>query len=328
LPTVDLSIHGGARTVERVILVLQRRGATLRLGGALDGGALDDGVLGDGVLGDGASVIEEADAALCRVKTRRAARFVARQRVLLPAALEALRGLFEKDADAGRAALVAILDRSRGAHFLVDGATVALFGPTNAGKSTLIRALADSAESIVSEVAGTTRDWVSADGAIEGVPIRWIDTAGDREGADGLEREALFRGLAEFGRADVRVLVMDGSVAFPVGFVDRYREMWGGERLIWVRTKDDLPCGWGEEAIHCGVGGGGVDEAGVISLSAVSGVGVAAFVGLVLAALAPCGFLDEVAQFFSLGQYRRFSEGLSDVSGDRIPKLLDLALKK
>lgn len=95
------------------------------------------------------------------------------------------------------------LDRPR-SEKLGEGFRVVLAGPPNAGKSTLFNALVESEAAITSEIAGTTRDVIVCNVAIEGVPFSFVDTAGLHDGSgDAIERIGMDRARAQLQRADV-----------------------------------------------------------------------------------------------------------------------------
>jgi len=95
------------------------------------------------------------------------------------------------------------LDRPR-AEKLGEGFRVALAGPPNAGKSTLFNALVESEAAITSPIAGTTRDVIERNVAIQGVPFSFVDTAGLRaQSADTVEQIGIDRAHAELQRADL-----------------------------------------------------------------------------------------------------------------------------
>ena len=95
--------------------------------------------------------------------------------------------------------------------YLLDGVRIALVGRPNVGKSTLVNRLSTSSRSIVSDLAGTTRDWVEHRGELAGLPIVWIDTPGRRETTDEVEREAIELSRHIVDAADLVVEVRDAT---------------------------------------------------------------------------------------------------------------------
>ncbi len=96
---------------------------------------------------------------------------------------------------------------------LHDGMTVVLAGPPNAGKSSLLNALAQTETAIVSPIPGTTRDVLRERIHLDGMPLHIIDTAGLRESRDAIESEGIRRARAQMERADRVLLVTDDSVS-------------------------------------------------------------------------------------------------------------------
>jgi tRNA modification GTPase len=94
---------------------------------------------------------------------------------------------------------------------LHDGMTVVLAGPPNAGKSSLLNALAARDTAIVSAIPGTTRDVLRERIHIDGMPLHIIDTAGLRESRDEIESEGIRRAREQMQRADRVLLVLDDS---------------------------------------------------------------------------------------------------------------------
>jgi tRNA modification GTPase len=126
-------------------------------------------------------------------------------------------GLAEEAAAAIKLVLADIegeLARARAGIRLRQGYLIAIVGPPNAGKSSLLNALAGREAAIVSSIPGTTRDIVEVSLDLGGYPVTLADTAGLREAADAVEAEGVrrARGLAE--TADLTVLVVD-AVSFP-----------------------------------------------------------------------------------------------------------------
>jgi tRNA modification GTPase len=90
---------------------------------------------------------------------------------------------------------------------LRDGVRVALLGPPNAGKSSIINALAGREAAIASARAGTTRDVIEVAMVVGGVPVTLVDTAGLRAAGDDIEREGVRRALRQAEEADLRIWV-------------------------------------------------------------------------------------------------------------------------
>lgn len=105
---------------------------------------------------------------------------------------------------------VHLADGRRGER-LRDGIHIAIVGPPNAGKSSLLNWLARRDAAIVSDIAGTTRDVVEVHLDLGGYPVVLADTAGLRETADGIEAEGVRRALARAEAADLTLLVLDGG---------------------------------------------------------------------------------------------------------------------
>lgn len=96
-----------------------------------------------------------------------------------------------------------------------DGFEVALVGPPNSGKSTLLNRLAGREAAITSDIAGTTRDVIEVRMDLGGLPVTVLDTAGLRDSADVLEGIGIERGRARAQAADVRVHLLNGEDRNP-----------------------------------------------------------------------------------------------------------------
>lgn len=103
------------------------------------------------------------------------------------------------------------LDDNRRGERLRDGLQVAILGAPNAGKSSLLNAIAAREAAIVSATEGTTRDVIEVHLDLGGWPVTLADTAGLREAADDIEREGVRRALDRAGTADLRLVVFDAS---------------------------------------------------------------------------------------------------------------------
>ena len=125
-----------------------------------------------------------------------------------------------------------------------EGMKVVIAGRPNAGKSSLLNALAGKESAIVTEVAGTTRDVLREHIHLDGMPLHIIDTAGLRETVDTVEKIGIERAWAEIETADQVLFMVDGTTTDAVDpheiwpdFIDRLPNRLG---ITVVRNKADL----------------------------------------------------------------------------------------
>ena len=121
-----------------------------------------------------------------------------------------------------------------------DGLSLAIVGRPNVGKSSLFNALLERDRAIVTDIPGTTRDTVSEIAAIEGVPVRVVDTAGIRVGRDVVESLGIERSIQAMADADLTLVVLDLSLALNAEdevLLERVKQ--GGLHLL-VGNKSDL----------------------------------------------------------------------------------------
>lgn len=104
-----------------------------------------------------------------------------------------------------------ILAKASRGRLLKEGIKVVIAGAPNAGKSSLLNALAESDRAIVTDVAGTTRDVLSEQININGLPVIIVDTAGLRVSPDQIEKEGIRRAWQQIADADRILWVVDGS---------------------------------------------------------------------------------------------------------------------
>jgi tRNA modification GTPase len=104
-----------------------------------------------------------------------------------------------------------VMDRTRQGALLREGIKVVIAGQPNAGKSSLLNALAGAELAIVTPIAGTTRDVVSQSIQINGVPLHVIDTAGLRDSDDVVEKIGIERAWREIAQADAVLFLHDLS---------------------------------------------------------------------------------------------------------------------
>ena len=143
------------------------------------------------------------------------------------------RGLIERAAVKVRRALAG----SDAARRVREGFVVVIAGPPNAGKSTLMNAMAKRDVAIVSPIAGTTRDSIEAFVELDGLPVTFVDTAGLRETEDVIEKEGVRRTQRHLREADMTLWLQgaDELTASEMG-----SPMEKGSKAVLVRTKADL----------------------------------------------------------------------------------------
>lgn len=143
-----------------------------------------------------------------------------------------------KDIEIAIERLQSLVDSWKGEKLYQDGARVVLAGRTNAGKSSLFNAILKEERAIVSDIEGTTRDWLESWASINGIPVRLFDTAGLRETDDVIEAQGveLTRNLTK--DADVVLYLIDSKA----GVTDEDREFIENcaEPLIVVWNKADM----------------------------------------------------------------------------------------
>ena len=161
---------------------------------------------------------------------------------------------------AGRSKAERLLADGRRGRVLRDGLRVVILGRPNTGKSSLMNALAGFERAIVTDIAGTTRDVLDERLSFDGVPVRLIDTAGIREATDRAEQIGVDRALDEMRRADVQLVLLDGSAPLTTEDETLIETTENGIPRLLVVNKCDLPRQ--------------TDYAGAISISAKTGQGL------------------------------------------------------
>jgi tRNA modification GTPase len=132
--------------------------------------------------------------------------------------------------------LARVMQRARQGALLREGIKVVIAGQPNAGKSSLLNALAGAELAIVTPVPGTTRDVVSQTIQIEGVPLHVIDTAGLRDSADHVEQIGIARAWDQIARADAVLFLHDLTRVDAVGYAQ-------GDQAIARTLQEKLPSG-------------------------------------------------------------------------------------
>ncbi len=160
---------------------------------------------------------------------------------------------------------------------LREGFSMAIIGRPNVGKSSLFNRLLEQDRAIVTDTPGTTRDAVAEVTAIEGIPVRVIDTAGIREGESLAEKLGIERSFHAMADADLVLVVVDASAPLQPRDAELVEQARAQGRSILVANKCDLP---------------GDAIAGAIPVSAETGQGIERLRGEIVSAIAPDGLAD------------------------------------
>ncbi len=196
-----------------------------------------------------------------------------------------------------------LADHRRGER-LRDGIAVAIVGPPNAGKSSLLNRLAQREAAITSPVAGTTRDVIEVAIDLAGYPVVLADTAGLRDSADAIEQEGLRRALARAEAAELRLFVFDAASPQDAAGA----AAWPGPDTLLIANKIDLVAD--REATSCGA----------LAVSALTGAGISALVETLSARIA--ADYDVAAPLLSRARHREALE----VARDCLSRALEATL--
>ncbi len=129
-----------------------------------------------------------------------------------------------------------IINDQKVGEIIREGFKIAIVGPTNAGKSSLINNLSNREVAIVSEIAGTTRDVVETHLNIDGYPVIVSDTAGIRNSKDEIEKKGIKLSLNKAENADLKLVVVDAKSVDLTGFLNDLLK----NNAILVVNKSDL----------------------------------------------------------------------------------------
>ncbi|MCB1175310.1 MAG: tRNA uridine-5-carboxymethylaminomethyl(34) synthesis GTPase MnmE [Leptospiraceae bacterium] len=155
-----------------------------------------------------------------------------------------------------------LLRRGRETGRLRGGFQVALVGVPNAGKSSLLNALLGWERAIVSSTAGTTRDYLDAEMEMEGLPVRFVDTAGLHSTADQIEQAGIMRSRKAVDQSQLVLHILDGGrppYELPA--------LESRARILYLYNKSDLggnPAAWQPQ----------IDPAALIAISSRTGAGL------------------------------------------------------
>ncbi len=119
-----------------------------------------------------------------------------------------------------------------------EGALAVLSGKVNAGKSSLLNALLGRNRAIVTDIPGTTRDFIEETLNLDGLQVRLVDTAGLRETDDAVEQAGLDMGRDLASQADLVLLIIDGSMPFAIADLDPQFSAESGKCLAVINKAD------------------------------------------------------------------------------------------
>ena len=198
--------------------------------------------------------------------------------------------------------IAGVLADGRRGERLRDGLVVAIAGPPNAGKSTLLNRLARREAAIVSPFAGTTRDVIEVHLDLDGYPVMLLDTAGIRDSAEPVEQEGVRRARERAAAADLVLWVIDPSAGGLAA--NGYPENLANAEIWLVRNKIDLP-----DASSCVKTGkrSNNESKFTLSISALTGQGFEAF-SAALSAYAKTYFASTEAAVITRARHRHALE--------------------
>ena len=243
--SVEISCHASAFIVQKILQLLVAAGGRMAEPGEFTRRAFINGKMDlsqaeavADLIASGSEVSHKV--ALSQLKGNYSSELKGlREELLNLASLLELERLLDK----ATAHVEKLVESFRTGNAIRNGVPVAIVGPVNAGKSTLLNALVGEERAIVSDIPGTTRDTVEETVTLGGILFRFIDTAGLRESGDRIEKIGIERSYGSISRAQTVVAVLDGCA--PLSDVQKsFAAIAGklagsGKALIVLRNKVD-----------------------------------------------------------------------------------------
>ncbi len=161
-----------------------------------------------------------------------------------------------------------------------EGFTLTIVGRPNVGKSSLFNRLLEQDRAIVTDIPGTTRDLVSETASVEGIPVKFVDTAGIRQGQDTVESLGIERSYQAMADADLTLVVIDSSARIEAedeALIQRAQ----GKSLVIANKCDLAPAIRG------------------LGVSALTGEGIAELRRAIVDAIAPRGQIEQEGGFIT-----------------------------
>ena len=228
--SVEISSHASAYIVSEIIGLLLKAGARFAEPGEFTRRAFLNGKLDLAQAEAVADLISSTTAASHRVAMNQLKGGFSAQLASLRSQLLEMASLLELELDfseeevefADRGQLLSLLEQTkvhvdklassfRQGNMIKNGVPVAIVGPANAGKSTLLNALIGEERAIVSDIPGTTRDTIEEALNVNGILFRFIDTAGIRESSDTVEKIGIERTFRKISEAEIVLFMLDAS---------------------------------------------------------------------------------------------------------------------
>ena len=228
--SVEISTHASAYIVSELIGLLLKAGARFAEPGEFTRRAFLNGKLDLAQAEAVADVISSTTAASHRVAMNQLKGGFSAQLASLRSQLLEMASLLELELDfseedvefADRGQLMTLLEDTqkhvdklaasfRQGNMIKNGVPVAIVGPANAGKSTLLNALLGEERAIVTDIPGTTRDTIEETLNVNGILFRFIDTAGIRESSDTVEKMGIERTFQKISEAELVICLLDAT---------------------------------------------------------------------------------------------------------------------